>query len=36
MLKVTSFDPTTGEEVINIYPETYEIDITKGETSTVI
>ena len=36
MLKVTSFDPTTGEEVINIYPETYELDITKGETSTVI
>jgi len=36
MLKVTSFDPTTGEEVINIFPETYELDVTKGETSIVI
>ena len=36
MLKVTSFDPMTGEELINIYPETYELNEQMGETSKVI
>ena len=29
--KVTSYDPQTGEEIINFYPETYIADKTLGE-----
>ena len=29
--KVKSYDPETGEEVFNFYPETYTIDKAKGE-----
>ena len=29
--KVRSYDPQTGEEVFNLYPETYVIDKDKGE-----
>lgn len=29
--KVKSYDPITGEEVYNLYPETYVIDKSKGE-----
>lgn len=29
--KITSYDPQTGEEVINFYPETYIADTTLGE-----
>lgn len=34
LLKVKSFDPMTGEEVYDIYPETYVVDETKGEEAT--
>lgn len=33
--KVKSYDPMTGEEIYNFYPETYVIDETKGEEETV-
>lgn len=33
--KVKSYDPQTGEEVFNIYPETYVIDKDMGEEETV-
>lgn len=29
--KVTSYDPKTGEEIINFYPETYVTDKNRGE-----
>lgn len=33
--KVKSYDPETGEEVFNFYPETYIIDTDKGEEETI-
>ena len=33
--KVKSYDPMTGEEIYNFYPETYVIDETKGEEETI-
>lgn len=33
ILKVKSYDPNTGEEVYNFYPENYVIDKAKGEES---
>lgn len=33
--KVKSYDPQTGEEVYNFYPETYIIDESKGEEETI-
>lgn len=34
--KVKSYDPITGEEVYNLYDETYIINKDKGETETII
>ena len=34
--KVTSYDPMTGEEVINFYPETYVANKTLGEKETTL
>ena len=34
ILKVTSIDPETGEEVFDFYPETYVVDKDAGETAT--
>ena len=34
--KVTSYDPITGEEVINFYPETYVANKTLGEKETTL
>lgn len=34
--KVTSYDPMTGEEVINMYPETYVADKRMGEKEEVL
>ena len=33
--KVKSYDPETGEETFNFYPETYIIDTDKGEEETI-
>lgn len=33
--KVKSYDPETGEEIFNFYPETYIIDTDKGEEETI-
>ena len=34
--KVKSYDPVTGEEVFNFYPETYIVDKSKGEEETIL
>ena len=34
--KVKSYDPQTGEEVFNLYPETYVIDKDKGEEEKIL
>lgn len=34
--KVKSYDPITGEEVFNFYPETYIADKSKGEEETIL
>ena len=34
--KITSYDPITGEEVINFYPETYVANKTLGEKETTL
>ena len=33
--KIKSYDPMTGEEIFNFYPETYVVDETKGEEETI-
>lgn len=34
--KVKSYDPDTGEEVFNFYPETYVLDTDRGEEETAV
>lgn len=34
--KVTSYDPITGDEVINFYPETYVTDTVRGEKEEIV
>ena len=34
--KVESYDPDTGEEVFNFYPETYVLDTDRGEEETAV
>ena len=36
ILKVKSYDPVTGEEVFNLYPETYIVNKEMGETAEVL